>query len=282
MTDYGHRLTLKQAIDDAGWIYTLFAAAVSAPSLLSLLQMIFVEHRLVDALQWIVDGYNDIVGVLGSVFEPLLEPLIAWVNAVFDWRLDLQPHWKPLFLLAMVRVSASARINLRPPGNTFNPRPPINIYDTFVSVPLLAIATLAGVVAAASVPIDGNWQAQGAMTAILVATMRAAMAVLGAISELINMRRISPRFFASIADAVAFTLIAYLLGAGFSFIPGVASGAGIIAFAVMLLAEGALSLSVGLGNFSLYGTRLGLIVLGGFLVAALILVADVAIRVLSA
>jgi hypothetical protein len=56
---------LRAALRDFGWFYGLFALAVSAPSLLSLLQAI-LDHRLVDALQWIVDGYDRNAAALRS------------------------------------------------------------------------------------------------------------------------------------------------------------------------------------------------------------------------
>jgi hypothetical protein len=103
MADAGkpERLTLDDALKDFGFFYALFVFLVSGPSWLSLLQMVFIEHRLVDALQWIVDGYNQIVGVLGAVIEPLLQPAINWLNGAFDWRLVLMPHWRPLALLSL-------------------------------------------------------------------------------------------------------------------------------------------------------------------------------------
>lgn len=266
------RLTLRGAIADLGWPWLVFATVVGAPSILALLQMVFVEHRLSDALQWIVDGYNDIVAVIAAALEPMLLPAIAWLNDVFDWRLSLQPHWQPLFMLAMVRIGANARLDLQPP---FRP------YDALFSLPVVAFATLAGVVLAGCISIEGSWQAQAAITAIPMGVMSFAMSFMGATSELVHQGRVSGRFGASLLDAFVFTLIAWLLGAGLTFAPGVSAGAGIIGLGLLFLVQALLSVVAGLKTGSVYGTRMGLIMLGGFGAAGAILAADTVLKALS-
>lgn len=111
--DKSERLTLSEMLKDLGFFYTLFAFLVGAPSWLSILQMVFVEYRLVDALQWILDGYNEILATLGAVIEPPLLPLIRWINAQWTLDLTLAPHWRPVFVLLMIALGGLARIALR-------------------------------------------------------------------------------------------------------------------------------------------------------------------------
>ncbi|MGQ0531636.1 MAG: hypothetical protein ACT4OF_02965 [Caulobacteraceae bacterium] len=266
------RLSLRGAISDLGWPWLVFATIVGAPSILALLQMVFVEHRLSDALQWIVDGYNDIVGVVGAMLEPILRPALAWLNETFDWGLVLQPHWKPLFMLATVRLSANARLAVQPP---------LKPYDIFVSLPLVVLVTLAGVVLSGCIAIDGSWLMQGAIAALPIGFMMLAMSIMGASSEFVHQGGISGRFAASLLDAFFFTLIAWLLGATLTFLPGVEMGAGVLGLGALLLVQALLSVLAGLNTGSVYGTRMGLIMLGGFFTAGVILIADAILRALS-
>lgn len=110
-TQAPEQITLGDAIKDLGWFSWLFAIVVAGPSILSILQAVFVEHRLIAAFQWIVDGYNAIVSVLGAVIEPLVQPLINWLNEQLDWRLTLHPFWRPAFVLGMIGVGAKFRAN---------------------------------------------------------------------------------------------------------------------------------------------------------------------------
>jgi hypothetical protein len=93
------RPTLREALADLGWFSATFSTLVGGPTLLSLLQSVFVERRLIDALQWIVDGYNTILARLAGFVEPWLLPLLEWLNGMFGWSLVLHPHWRPAFMI---------------------------------------------------------------------------------------------------------------------------------------------------------------------------------------
>lgn len=268
-----HRLTLREAWDDVGWFSATFSSIVGGPSLLALFQMVFVEYRFVDALQWIVDGYNDIVSVLAAYVEPLMTPVIAWLNEMFSWRLDLHAHWRPLFLLTMIWVTASTRMNWQPP---------VRIFDVVVGLPLLALASLIGAAAAGVIAVDARWLGQAVMAAAPVATVHAAMALIGAAGEVVESRRVSSRFGSSLAFAGVITALAFLVGAGMSFLPTLSAGGGIVALATLVMAVGALYLAAGLASGRVFGLRMGLTVLGGFFTAAMILAADVIIKALTA
>jgi hypothetical protein len=115
MTDEAkpEKLTLAEALKDLGWFPLAFAVVVGGPSVLTILQELFVNHKLVPALQWIVDGYQRIMAALGAVVEPWVQPAIDWVNARFGWQLVLDPVWRPLFALTMVIAMGDARTRWR-------------------------------------------------------------------------------------------------------------------------------------------------------------------------
>lgn len=234
--------------------------------MLALLQMVFVEHRLIDALQWIVDGYKGIAAVVGAVLEPALAAALRFLNAVFDWRLVLHEHWKLLFLLTAVIATAGAREAWRErkqySGHVF-------------ALAGLALGALVGAAVAGLAPLDGRWWMQG-----LAAVAPLGLAFLG-----MTLAFVVVTIFVRVKDALTLTVqalvvgvlfagLAFLIGAGVSFLPGLSRGAGVIAIAATLIAFAAANLATGLVRSDRYLARAGLTMLGGFLTAGMILAAD--------
>lgn len=271
-TSHAERLTLRKALDDLGWFYATFSSLVGGPSLLALLQMVFVEYRFVDALQWIVDGYNDILAVLGNAVEPLLAPLIAWLNALLDWRLELQPHWKPLLMLMMVLVVSMGRTSLR---QGFR-------WGEALLMLAQGAGALLGAIVAGLTPIDGDWAVQGFTAAapllssfLLFAPTFALLAFLipAARSQLLATAGFVLRF------GVVLATLAFVLGAAVSF--GLRSGAGLATLAVLIFWFASFLIRFGLWRQSAPDVRAGLTMIGGFLTAGLIVAADLIIKLIS-
>ncbi|MGD9968363.1 MAG: hypothetical protein AB7T59_17720 [Hyphomonadaceae bacterium] len=273
-------LTLRQALDDVGWFWLTFTSLVSAPSILSLVQMI-LEHRFVDALQWIVDGYNDILAVVGGAIEPLVRPVIDWLNQTLNWRLELYPHWRPLFVVTML-VGAGAIRNAWQLG----------AYGVAVSYGLgWLLGALLGALTAGLAPLDGAWWSQGFAAAAPVAMTYAATGI----QQVVFARHAFLRW-PHLIGAVAFVgLATFGLAAGLSFAPGVSDGAGVLTIGLLVLYLGVSNLWIGLFRRDLaeawigtrsdatpvYQARFGLLVLGGFFAAALIVAADAIVRWLT-
>jgi len=283
-------LTLRDAIADLGWFWALFAAVVGGPSILSLLQMIFVEHRLIDALQWIVDGYNGIAAVLGALAEPLLAPAIAWLNGLFDWNLVLHPHWRPLFMLAALPVTSIARDAWRRESNAH------------ASEPLaLGVGAAIGVIAAGLAPLTGGWWAQGLIAAAPVAMFFLASELASIVRNLLArpINRDPPSGGWGLLLAAVAAALAFALGAGLSFAPALRNSAGLAALGALVVFLGAMGVASGLNeaaartpeananvektlrNAELSSVRVGLTMLGGFVTAAFILAADFGVKALS-
>ena len=271
---------IKGALDDLGFFYGLFTLIVSGPSIVSLLQTIFIDHRLVDALQWIVDGYNDIAAALGRVCEPLLAPLIAWINDLFALDLSLQPHWRPLFILLLMFALGVARA----------------AWSDGLQLRAIAIAliggagALAGAVIAGLLPLSGGWL----MQAIIAGAPVLVLGLFAAAPTLLMLdpnRSSEPR---EVSDAVLFPVLIFCVAAVAAMVGGMLTkavplGAGILGLGAAILLIGLMIMLAGLtllaGGDDSRGargvTRYGIILIGGFATAALILGADALIKALS-
>lgn len=262
-------LTFGEGLKDFGFFSMLFAVAVSGPSVLSLLQAVFVEHRLVDALQWIVDGYDNIAGVLGAIAEPLIRPMIAWFNEQFGWSLVLQPHWRPLFVLAMVLVIGLLRTVFGDSG--------VAMLIWYATV--LTISAAAGAIVSGLLPIAGVWYMQGAAAAAPLLFVLLSFGLGWTIEEAVQGKKDPAAGIRTMTRAIAMpSVIVFTLGAALSFVPGLSSGAGILALGITVLVIGVWLFRMGMTSGQSFICRYGLTVLGGFLAAGLILGADAALK----
>jgi hypothetical protein len=263
------RLTFGEALKDFGWFALLFTMVVGGTSVLALLETVFVEHRLIALFQWIVDGYDRIATLAAAMIEPLLLPLIDWLNAQLHLSVQLAPHWRPLFILGMVLVVGLARGAWRSGHRR----------DAVLAILVIGAGALIGALVSGLMPVEGGWWAQGlgaaAPTLALFAFFGAAAALSGG----------DPADSTPIGAAALFILIAgalaFALGAGLSFVPGLNTGAGVMALAAIIGLFGAGFFWLGLANNDRGDAALGLTILGGFASAGLVLVADLAVKALT-
>jgi len=267
-------VTLGSALKELGWFWGLFAFALGAPSLLSILQMVFLEYRLIEAAQQILDAYNLLLAYLSSYVEPLLRQLI---DLMFTVPVDLHAHWRPLFILMMLHETADARNMWR-----------FGAHGTAIArwLPGAAGAFL-GAVVAGFAPLDGPWWAQGA---IVAAPLAGPTVVRGLFA--MGQQPFLPMLLV--------TLSTFAIGAASSFIPGLPRGAGILVMALLLLANAVITFRRGLSQRafgrlpdgtlvsgkavrmrSLSDLWFSLALLGGFFAAALVLAADYILKLLG-
>jgi hypothetical protein len=262
---------LIEALKDVSWFPAIFSTIVGAPSLLSLLEMVR-DYRLSAAFQWIVDGYHRITAVMARVIEPLVTTAIAWINAQLGWHLVLYPHWRPLFLLTMVLIVGAARVILSEEWRATG-------YKTNLGLDFgaCAIGALIGALLAGLVPVDGGAWQQG-LLAIPPLTVP-------------GLYLIRLYFADDVRDVEFFRwdLEAFLLGgtlaagigiiaASLSFVPGFAKSAAIDTLAVFVAAIGLWLFIGGLRSSVRMDMRAGLNILGGFIVAGMIVGADAIIK----
>jgi hypothetical protein len=234
-------LTRGRVRQEHPWLPILFASIVSAPSWLSLLEMVLTDYRLTAGLQWIVDGYQRITSVLALVIEPIVAPIIAWINAHLGWHLVLYPHWRPLFLL-MVTIMITFRVANREQKRIADVVRLVGVFVFLVVIVFIA-TLLAGLVA-----IEGRWWEQ-----VLLAWLP-----------------LSPWFFLT-AEPIGHVLCGHLLyftiPVCLSFVPGFERSAGIVTLAAFVVCGGVVDIVSGI-------RRSGVSILSGFILAGMIVGAD--------
>lgn len=228
------------------------------------MQAVLVDQRLTYAFQWIVDGYNTIAAVIGAVFEPLLLPALTWLNMQLQWDLHLHPHWRPIFVLAMVLVISASRGFWKDRERS----------TAIMVISACGVAALIGAVIAGLFPLDGDWWAQ-ALTAALPPTM-VLMAFLAAGALLGARAGLTDWVLAAIVGAWSFAISVaiYVLS-------GEREGAGIIALALVIALLGFALLAHSIRIASTRGLGIALAIVGGFITAAVIVAADFALRALE-
>lgn len=263
-------LTLWGAVKELGWFSGLLALLVGGPSVVSIVQAVFLDFDLIPVFQAVIDAYNEGLAFLGRLVEPVVQPLIAWLNARFNWALELQPHWRPLFALAMVLVVALMRYEAR------EGRWRLAGIALIVWTPLVA----AGAVAAGLAPLHGGWLVQGVAAAAVLGLMGLGIGVSGAVDSLADgdpaeALSDTPR---SLVRAAGFAVMGFALGALLSLVPVLASGASVAAVGAFVIFMGVVVLLGGLSDNDASDARFGLTMLGGFLAAGLIVAADAVVK----
>ena len=241
---------------DLTWFSSVFAFVVGGPSILSIYQSVFIDHQLVSLFQWIVDGYNQLVGAVAGLVEPPAELLIQWLNSILAWDLQLGAHWRPVFVLAMIVMVSFLRY--------------LWLYNNKIALlavaALMAIVSLLAALMVGSVPLNARWWLQGLSAA--------APAVMLFSVFLILSRGYLWR------TAIITSGLLYVLGAALAAVPGFERGAGVVALGLVVLGSGFWV------RFFLKGhgesTRaVGVTILGGFLAAGIILTASELVKLLS-
>lgn len=264
-------------IKDLSWFSSIFFLVAAGPSILSILQAVFVEHRLGPAFQWIVDGYNSLLAVVGAIIEPLIQPAIDWLNQTFDWSLALQPHWRPLFVLMTLLPTAFAR-TLRGPGEL-----------KWIQLVPMVIGSLLGALAAGLAPLSGGWWVQGLSAA---APLAGVLVIAGAVNLAGQVKPQAPRASEKKRrgknPSLAIVSWLFVSGAALSFVPGLERGAGMLTLAAAVALLGAVFVVMGVfmarvgpepdTKSARMVTRVGLTVLGGFITAGAIVAVDAFLR----
>jgi len=249
----------EQGLKDFRWFPLIFSALVGGPSILSIVQQVFVEHQLIGLLQWIVDGYNDLMSLLGVVLEPLFAPFIRRLNDQNDWDLHLYPHWRPLFALSMVLVMSLVRSE-RQAGKAGS---------GYLVLLAFGFPALIGSLMAGLCPISGGWWVQGVSSLL----------AFGLIGGFVTMVAFGPDKW--IAGCGVVTVLLFTAGVGLSFIPGLQRGAGMFALGICIALLGLRFWVAGRSEEDATFTRFGLTILGGFTCAGAILLADWIVKILS-
>lgn len=268
----GTRLTLGEAIKELGFLPTLFAILIGGPSILSILQKVFLEHDLIEILQWIVDGYDSVIAILGAALDPLLQPLVTAIGGILNIELELDPIWRPIFALMLVVIVSAARAD-------WNAR----YFRRAILYVLVGglICLLGAFIASLSVSIDG-WIAQLVTAAVPLALLLLSTTLVDAIDLAMDGR--------GAEGLAAFKRNTFEVGWGLAIIVPLLTGllswmfgdsfsVGIAVLGITLVLFGVATFALGVADNDRYSARAGLSIVGGFAAAALILIANLVLTI---
>jgi hypothetical protein len=266
------RLSLWGALKDLGWL-PLALMGLGGLSVIDILESAIVRRDLdlVSPLRWVLDGYARLTGLIGAIVEPALAPFISQLSEWLHLKLALQPHWRPLFLLGLVFASGMGRTmdedtNQAPGGH-------------LVFAACAALAAFAAAVVVGLMPLGGHWWMQGLAAAAPAALLTLSIPAATVIDDARRRRKSETGDAVFLSGVVA--VFAFALGAGLAFAPGIGDGAGVAGLALFILLIGLLLSVIGLREGERLLARWGLVTLGGFVAAALILLANAALRFLA-
>lgn len=149
-------LTFWQAIKDLGFISWLFATIVGAPSIVSLVQTVFIDVQFTALLQWLIDGYNQLLLTITVILNPLAARVLSLAEELLNIPLELQRHWQPLFVLLAIFISSNTR-SLIDDGY---------MKPAIVFAPVMLVFALAGAWTAGVVPASAIWWMQGVAVSV--------------------------------------------------------------------------------------------------------------------
>jgi hypothetical protein len=227
------------------------------------------EFDLIAPFEFLLSGYQRVTGWLADIVEPLFAPLVLWINDLFGWRLELQPHWRSLFVLGLTWAARIWRVYA-----TQRDHP--NRRDVFVVCIGLAAAALIGALVAGLAPAETTWLSQGMSAAAPIAFL--------SLGYYLWTCTLTPdtklwEWLACFGVAFATGAVLFALAAALSLAPGMERAAG-------LTLLGAAVIFLGLREFKrrpagdvtdesmLTTGKFGLTILGGFMAAALILLSN--------
>lgn len=261
------RISLWMVLKDLSFVSWLFAAIVGAPSILSLVQIVFIEYRPTELLQWILDGYEDLLDVLTGFLAPLAAVVIDLVRDWLEVPLVLQDHWQSLFVLLSIFISANTRSLLD------------DNYPKTASVflPIMIIAVLAGSWAAGVIPADGVWWLQGLAVGLPVLILFLGMTLAYAIASVAFGLDTTYRkpLHSYVLRGIFIGVSAFLIAGAIDLTGLIDSHAGIFTLFTGMAIYGLYWLRAGLVDSDLPEVRFGLRLVGGFAFAALIVLLDI-------
>jgi hypothetical protein len=263
-------VSLSEAFSDIKWVPFMVTMIIGAPSLLSLLQMVARGFRLIDAFQWIIDGYNAMTGVLSVFIEPLLAPALNWFDFHFGWKIVLHPHWKPIFLILMVFSLPYARL-LWHHGAKFR--------AAYSGVQYIMLA-LAGSIVASIVPLKSEWWSQGLIPALPIFVMIMLAELFVSIKYAIF--RFDLTGFIILLDMAMFmgsiSVVLFIIAAILSLVPIIGDAAGFAVLVGVILLYAVYQLIDGLIRGRPDLIRIGLTTVSGYAAATLVLLLNSLIK----
>ena len=271
--DGAQRLTLLQAVKDLGFVFWLFTALVGAPSIVSLMQTVFLDFQLSSLVQWVIDGYRQLLGVIAGALNPLANLVLGAFNGLLSVELKLQDHWQPLFIVLSLFISANTR-SLWDDGYK---KPAI------VFVATMAVFTLIGTWIAGVIQPDAAWWRQGIAAGAPVLCLFLGLTLAYAIASVaFDFTQPYRKPLSSyVRRGFGLGAAAFIAGSALSVSRLIDGHAGLLVLFTGLFLYGLYWLREGFREREIPEVRFGLRVVGGFLFAMLVVGIDFSLSLLA-
>lgn len=273
MSQDKQRLSLKEAIEDFGWLPLTLLSIGGAISLIDIAELVADGLTLVTPFEVVLKGYRRVTEAIGALVEPRMQPFIKWLSAAFDWELNLQPIWRSLFVLGMVFVLGAVRAGFR--GGLWG--------QSILTLIVMSPCALGAAAATGLLPSSGDWWAHGLIAATPPTLLLSVAGIMSAIHRLssppIRWSEAWRLFIGGIQFAATFGALGFVAAAVLSLI--LPNGAGLVALGGVIAVLGARVLLQGLSDPDRGASRTGLAMLGGFVAAGMILISNWALLALG-
>lgn len=105
---FGNEFSLFGIIKRLKVVPILYVTFVGAPSLLAILDHA-LDLNFTAILSWIFDGYAILRDIIGRLFDPLFHFITLSISRVFAIQVSFSDHWKDVFFLTMIAAAGRIR-----------------------------------------------------------------------------------------------------------------------------------------------------------------------------
>lgn len=247
-------ISASQIMQDLGFFWWIFGVVVGTPSVVTLYQTVFVDQKLGKIFQDIIDGYNQFLQIIGNLIEPWIVPFIEWILQPFNLNVEVYPHWRSVFILSMIPVFSFSRVMSKETGM---------FAGILVSV-WAALYFLVSSIIGGAIPIGAGfiWQ-------VIICFLP----LVGVVFWILPLVDAKERWV-SLVFLLLFFLLAMLFTGVASALNGVA-GSGLFGLGLLVVSLAVVAVYFG----DLTWKRVGLTILGGFIGAIFVYVADFVLKI---
>lgn len=265
------KLTLWTALKEIGWL-PLLLMSIGGLSIIDLLETaVFGDLDLITPFRIVVDGYRRLATLVGTLAERPLAPMIEWLGALVNIDLALQPYWRSLFLLQAIAVTPIVRSTWQAGERV----------DAVIAAFVMYFGCLVVSLFFGMTPSNPAWWFQGFVAAIMVLTLWLTFGVAAALGPAGQGDKLEVA--AGLISAGFTAVLTFAIAAGLAVVPEIGAGAAVMAFGLFIAAFGVLFILTAFRSSAdaVQTFRMGFGIFGGFVAAALVLIADSVVGAVS-
>ena len=154
---------VKQSLLEFGYFPLLVSALVGSPSLLVILESIFIGFELSRVFQWAVDGWIRLNTIVSIILDPFTSSIVGFIRSL-GIDVHLQSYWQSVLWLLFVPLISfvrTAKRQINSKYQTVNTIIPIVLIYAVVGVPLVLGSIVSGLA-----PPKGDWVTQGIIASL--------------------------------------------------------------------------------------------------------------------